>query len=46
MPLRSGSDQKTISSNIREMIHSGHPRKQAIAAAMRKAGRKRKSRRY
>lgn len=39
MPLKSGSSQAVISSNIREMIKAGHPRKQAIAAAMNKAGK-------
>ena len=34
MPLKRGSSQATISSNIREMISSGHPRDQAIAAAL------------
>lgn len=38
MPLKSGKSQKTISSNIREMMKAGHPRNQAIAAAMDKAG--------
>lgn len=37
MPLARGSSQDVISSNIREMIHAGHPRAQAIAAAMRTA---------
>lgn len=37
MPLKSGSSQATISSNIREMVKAGHPVKQAAAAAYRKA---------
>lgn len=41
MPLKKGSSQETISENISEMIRSGHPRKQAIAAAMRSAGKSR-----
>lgn len=44
MPLKSGKSQKVISGNIREMMKAGHPQKQAVAAAMRKAG-KPKSRR-
>ena len=42
MPLKKGSSQKVISSNIREMILAGHPQKQAIAAAMRNAGKSNK----
>jgi hypothetical protein len=42
MPLKAGKSDKVISENIREMMHSGHPQKQAIAASMRSAGRKRK----
>jgi len=41
MPLKKGKSQETISSNIREMIHAGHPQKQAVAAAMETARRSR-----
>ena len=37
MPLAHGKSQKTISSNISEMIHAGHPKDQAIAAALETA---------
>ncbi len=37
MPLHKGKSQKVISGNIREMIHAGHPRDQAIAAALNTA---------
>ena len=39
MPLKSGSDDATISSNIRELMHSGRPQKQAVAIAIEKAGK-------
>lgn len=42
MPLKAGSSKATISHNIAEMIRSGHPRAQAIAAAYRKSREKRK----
>ena len=38
MPLKPGSSQEIVSSNIREMEKSGHPHEQAVAAAMHEAG--------
>jgi hypothetical protein len=37
MPLKPGRSQATISSNIREMRHAGHPENQSVAAAERMA---------
>ena len=37
MPLEKGKSKATISHNIAEMIHAGHPRDQAIAAALNTA---------
>lgn len=41
MPLKKGSSRKVVSSNIREMRRAGYPQKQAVAAALRKAGKSR-----
>ena len=41
MPLEPGSSQTTISHNIKEMVEAGHAQKQAVAAAMREAGKSR-----
>ena len=43
MPLKQGSSQKVISSNIREMIRSGKSRRQSIAIALENARKRRKS---
>ncbi len=42
MPLKKGASKKTFQKNVKEMIHSGHPQKQAVAAAY---AQKRKSQR-
>lgn len=37
MPLKKGSSKETISSNIKEMIKSGHSKEQAVAASLSQA---------
>jgi hypothetical protein len=38
MPLQRGKGQQKVSENIRELVRSGHPVKQAVAIAYKTAG--------
>lgn len=43
MPLKKGTSQATVSSNIKEMVDAGYPQRQAVAASLdtaRKSGGK------
>jgi hypothetical protein len=37
MPLKHGKSRATIGANISEMVHAGHPHRQAVAAALNMA---------
>ena len=42
MPLKRGKSQVVISANIQELIAAGHSHDQAVAIAMKKAGKAKK----
>jgi|TARA_B110000285_G_scaffold235238_1_gene315735 hypothetical protein len=42
MPLKKGKSKKVISSNIKTEMKAGRPKRQAVAVAMSKAGKKKK----
>jgi len=43
VPLQKGSSNKTVSSNIKTEMKAGKPQKQAVAIALRVAGKSRKA---
>jgi hypothetical protein len=42
MPLKKGSSDKTVSSNIKKLREEGYPPAQSVAISLEKAGKSRK----
>lgn len=46
MPLAKGKSKKVVSKNIREMKKAGYPQSQAVAAALTRAGKSKRQKKF